>query len=71
MFKLRVDWHQVCESCGTEVVVDYLGCCPAECCCPWCGTLVKIDVDADGDVKHRVSEAVSRLEGQVNSELQA
>ncbi|HPP74836.1 MAG TPA: hypothetical protein PLU88_06915 [Armatimonadota bacterium] len=70
MIKLRVDWHQACQSCGTEVVVDYLDQCPKEILCPWCGAKVLIDIkNGNLDARERLTSALFALESQMNQEL--
>ena len=70
MIKLRADWQKACPSCGTELVVDFLGQCPEEYLCPWCGVSVRIGSSDDlKETRERLTEALRKLESVLNAEF--
>ena len=70
MIKLRVDWHQACPSCGTEVVVDFLNQYSREYPCPWCGAPVRIEIsNGSPEARRRLTSALKELEAQINTDF--
>ena len=71
MIRLSVNWHQMCRSCGTELVFDFMvgdSCCT----CPWCGTEVSLQMQHPApDAMERLSAAVQEFEERMNAELGA
>lgn len=70
MFKLRINWQQTCQTCGTQLVVDFLDDWPAQCSCPWCGAVASVHVhDGDPEARERLLAAVIELESRINAEF--
>lgn len=70
MIKVKVDWHQRCPSCDTELVVDMLapGVTPAD--CPWCGGDVPGPLQlGDAALQEELLEAVARFETELAERL--
>ena len=70
MIKIRIDWHQYCPSCETELVVDLLALGAASANCPWCGATVPGPLEIGHEAIHReLIEAVRRLEDDFTRKL--
>ena len=70
MIKVKVDWHQYCPSCETELVIDLLalGAAPAD--CPWCGASVPGPLEDRREAFHQeLLEAVRKLEDEFTLRL--
>lgn len=70
MIKVKVDWHQKCHCCGTELVVDFLNQCPVDCSCPWCGTAITIETDESKcKAREKLIEVAQKLEDEMNLQM--
>jgi len=70
MIKLRADWHERCESCGTTLVVDFLDRFPMALPCPWCGATVLIEAEnGQSEARTRLVAALRGFEAQANEEF--
>ncbi len=71
MIKLRVEYHQKCHNCDTELIVDFFSDTQHEDFCPWCGlSICNVDTLADISLKKRIQEAVKQFEDQLNNKAQ-
>ncbi|MBI2844158.1 MAG: hypothetical protein HYX78_12220 [Armatimonadetes bacterium] len=70
MFRLRIDWCEACQGCGTEIAVDVSNETPEACACPWCGSQVSVTItDKDREALGAASAAAADLESRLNSQL--
>lgn len=65
MIRIRVDRHQICPVCRTELVVDYFDDSAAFTCCPWCGSPLPQE-SRDDDLRQFLCSAVREIEQKVN-----
>ena len=70
MIKLRVEWHNKCPDCGTEIVADFFDDAEKVCVCLWCGRSYQSDCDARrSELKQYIMQATSEIECQANTEI--
>ena len=72
VIKIKVDWHQCCPSCGTELVVDLLTLGDTPTNCPWCGQPVPGPLEGCHESLHReLCDTVRKLEAEFARKLDA
>lgn len=70
MIKLRVEWHNDCPSCGTQLVVDFLNDRAESCVCPWCGySDGTCRFAVEDDLRQYIVRAVSDIETTANGRM--
>jgi predicted RNA-binding Zn-ribbon protein involved in translation (DUF1610 family) len=60
----------MCESCGTEVAINYPASHPTHCLCPWCGAEIAIKLcNGNQEILEKLSATLRDLEKKTNKEL--